>query len=341
MTARILPSILSAPLPRLQSSLDELAESQQYGGFHVDVMDGHFVPRITFGPMLLDSLTFTNKNQQLSPVVDVHCMIEGGQAIASARRDVAKLRQRLPTDWTVGLSLHAETLVPTRPDPIPLVSNDATSHLISLWADRDDLPGKAASVRALVDGGNKRKADVPSVGSTAAHFSHTAIAHEHDVSGIHEAGRRAAEVGLRRGLAFRPSTPLSLLARLGSDNTDRADALEHSAQTPFDTLLILTVEPGYSGQSFNGTPILAWSHLAQVYGAHASEAAEHLPLISFEQPPILQGDGGFSAGSGQLRAAGMLGITEVVAGSAVFGKGQGARQRLETMQQQLQSFVST
>ena len=49
------PSILSADFWRLGEQIQECIE----GGadiIHFDVMDGHFVPNITFGPVLLESI---------------------------------------------------------------------------------------------------------------------------------------------------------------------------------------------------------------------------------------------------------------------------------------------
>jgi ribulose-phosphate 3-epimerase len=51
----LLPSILSADFARLG---DEVAAAELGGGsvIHVDVMDGHFVPNITIGPLVVKSL---------------------------------------------------------------------------------------------------------------------------------------------------------------------------------------------------------------------------------------------------------------------------------------------
>ena len=64
------PSILSADFWRLGEQIRECIE----GGadiIHFDVMDGHFVPNITFGPVLLESI----KNHCPLPL-DAHLMIE-------------------------------------------------------------------------------------------------------------------------------------------------------------------------------------------------------------------------------------------------------------------------
>ena len=66
----LLPSILSADFARLA---DEVASAERGGGttIHVDVMDGHFVPNITLGPPVVQSL---RKHTDLP--LDCHLMIE-------------------------------------------------------------------------------------------------------------------------------------------------------------------------------------------------------------------------------------------------------------------------
>ena len=66
----LVPSILSADFARLA---DEIAAAERGGGsvIHVDVMDGHFVPNITVGPPIVQSL---RKHTKLP--LDCHLMIE-------------------------------------------------------------------------------------------------------------------------------------------------------------------------------------------------------------------------------------------------------------------------
>lgn len=66
----ILPSILAADFARLGDQIAAL-EAAGCRMFHLDVMDGHFVPNITIGPPVVQSL-----RQATRAILDVHLMIE-------------------------------------------------------------------------------------------------------------------------------------------------------------------------------------------------------------------------------------------------------------------------
>jgi ribulose-phosphate 3-epimerase len=67
VTLRINPSILAADFANLESEVARIATAD---AVHVDVMDNHFVPNLTFGPQMVERL------QAVSPLpLDVHLMI--------------------------------------------------------------------------------------------------------------------------------------------------------------------------------------------------------------------------------------------------------------------------
>ena len=67
---KLAPSILSADFGRLGEQISQVVQ----GGadyIHVDIMDGHFVPNITFGPLLVEAI-----RPYTTLPLDVHLMIE-------------------------------------------------------------------------------------------------------------------------------------------------------------------------------------------------------------------------------------------------------------------------
>lgn len=92
---RIAPSILSANFAKLG---EEIADVERGGAdwIHVDVMDGHFVPNITIGPLIVESI-----RPVTSLPIDVHLMIENPDAYIPAFAKAG-------ADY---ISVHAETCV--------------------------------------------------------------------------------------------------------------------------------------------------------------------------------------------------------------------------------------
>lgn len=92
---QISPSILSADFSRLGDEVKEICElGADY--IHVDVMDGHFVPNISFGAGVMKSL-----NEISSVPYDVHLMIE----------DPDKYLDTFLTDKTEFITVHQEASV--------------------------------------------------------------------------------------------------------------------------------------------------------------------------------------------------------------------------------------
>src|SRR5699024_2954468 len=67
---KLAPSILSADFAKLGSEIKEVEDAGAHY-IHVDVMDGHFVPNITIGPLVVDAIKLITNLP-----LDVHLMIE-------------------------------------------------------------------------------------------------------------------------------------------------------------------------------------------------------------------------------------------------------------------------
>jgi ribulose-phosphate 3-epimerase len=88
------PSILSADFGRLADQVQAAARGGA-GAIHVDVMDGHFVPNLTVGPVVVKAV---RKATELP--IDVHLMIENADRYVDAFADAG-------ASW---ISLHVEAM---------------------------------------------------------------------------------------------------------------------------------------------------------------------------------------------------------------------------------------
>jgi ribulose-phosphate 3-epimerase len=125
----VAPSILSADFGDLKSSIEKVKSAKW---LHVDVMDGHFVPNITLGPVVVKGL-----RKYTDQVLDTHLMIDDPlkyakeyvkagsdritfhiEAVADPKLVIESLRE---LNVKVGISIKPNTNVDTVKELIPLI----------------------------------------------------------------------------------------------------------------------------------------------------------------------------------------------------------------------------
>jgi ribulose-phosphate 3-epimerase len=161
---KLAPSILTADFARLA----EQVQAAERGGadiLHLDVMDGHFVPNITFGPLLVASL-----RKVTSLPFDVHLMIEqpdrhveafvdaGAQTVnvhIEATRHAHRVVQQIhQLGVRAGICLNPATPVSAIEELLPDVDQVMVMTINPGWGGQQLLPAtlpKVARIRALLD----------------------------------------------------------------------------------------------------------------------------------------------------------------------------------------------
>ena len=163
MTMRIQPSILSADFANFESEFSTISSAD---AIHVDVMDGHFVPNLTFG------LGMVKRMQEISSLpLDVHLMIENPYHWAplyaelgvfsvtahfEALSDPVKTALAIKkTGSRAGLSIKPNTSVSEIAELIPHFDQILVMSVEPGFGGQSFMPealGKLSEIRNLIDG---------------------------------------------------------------------------------------------------------------------------------------------------------------------------------------------
>jgi len=167
---RVVPSILSADFAQLGSQVSEVLDAGARV-IHIDVMDGHFVPQISFGAVVVSALA--DLIHDAGGFVDVHMMVQrpenhlheiakaGADGITIHAEATPHLHYALQAIRDAGCTAGAALNPATATDALSEIATDALDLALCMsvnpgWGGQSFIPhstGKLERLRAMLPGG--------------------------------------------------------------------------------------------------------------------------------------------------------------------------------------------
>jgi ribulose-phosphate 3-epimerase len=209
---RVAPSILSADFGALRAQVMEVLQAGARV-IHVDVMDGHFVPPITLGPVVVSALR--EQVEEVGGMLDVHLMIERperqvGEFVRAGAHSVTFHLEATPhAEYAaqelraggacVGVAINPGTSVAALAELAGSIDVALCMTVSPGWGGQSFIarsPAKIARLRGLLDSGSD-ESEVP--------------------GGLLESGNNESEIPGQESGAGRPGAPAALEVDGGID----------------------------------------------------------------------------------------------------------------------------